>query len=66
MSQMQDLIEKLKKKSFTSLSYQEKKEIVDSGKPTPQLNISKQNKSCVRKFGTYVLTGGPLKTRLKN
>ena len=40
MSQVQDLIEKLKKKSFTSLSYQEKKEIVDSGKPTPQLNIS--------------------------
>ena len=50
MSQVQDLIEKLKKKSFTSLSYQEKKDIVDSGKPTPQLNISKQNKNCVRKF----------------
>ena len=54
MSQVQDLIEKLKKKSFTSLSYQEKKEIVDSGKPTPQLNISKQNKSCVRKFNSEI------------
>ena len=52
MSQVQDFIEKLKKKSFTSMSYNEKKEIVDSGKPTPQLNISKQNKSCVRKFNS--------------
>ena len=54
MSQVQDLIEKLKKKSFTSLSYQEKKEIVDSGKPTPQLNTSKQNKKCVRKFNSEI------------
>ena len=54
MSQVQDLIEKLKKKSFTLLSYQEKNEIVDSGKPTPQLNISKQNKSCVRKFNSEI------------
>ena len=51
---MQDLIEKLKKKLFISLSYQEKKEIVDSGKPTPQLNISKQNKSCVIKFNSEI------------
>ena len=54
MSQVQDFIQKLKKKSFTLLSYQEKKEIVDSGKPTPQLNISKQNKSCVRKINSEI------------
>ena len=54
MSQVQDLIEKLMKKSFTLLSYQEKNEMVDSGKPTPQLNISKQNKSCVRKFNSEI------------
>ena len=54
MSQVQDLIEKSKKKIIYFIVLSGKKEIVDSGKPTPQLNTSKQNKSCVRKFNSEI------------
>ena len=45
-SSTDDIVKKLKEKSFTALTFQEKKSIIDSGRPTPQLNISKQTKTC--------------------
>ena len=48
-----DIVEKLKK-SFAALTFQEKKDVVDCGRPTPLLNISKQSKTCLRKFNPEI------------
>ena len=40
-----DIVAKLKKKSFAALTFQEKKDVFDCDRPTPQINTSKQRKT---------------------
>ena len=44
--------ELLKKRKFYSLSYEEKRLILDHGRPTPNMDLSKENKRCTRKFNS--------------
>ena len=49
-----ELIEKLKTKSFSALSYAEKRLIISCGKPIPDLDLRKQNKKFVRKINSEI------------
>ena len=44
--------ELLKERKFYSLSYEEKRLILDHGRPTPNMDLSKENKRCTRKFNS--------------
>lgn len=48
------IIEIMFKKSFAANSFEEKLKIIKNGKPTPDLNIKTQTKTCVRHFSTKI------------
>ena len=47
-----DMFDQLKARKFYSLSFDEKKLILSNGRPTPIINLSKENRSFIRKFNT--------------
>ena len=49
-----DVIIRLKAANFSSLSYEEKRSVLDAGRPTPELKLVKQNNVFLRKFNPKV------------
>jgi len=45
-----DVIIRLAATNFSSLSYEEKRNVLDAGRPTPELKLVKQNNVFLRKF----------------
>ena len=42
----------LKKCNFANLSFENKKDIIDQGRPLPEMSLSQETKECVRRFST--------------
>ena len=54
-----NVFDQLNARKFYSLSFDEKKFILNNGRPTPSLNLSKENKSFTRKFNTKLYDDVP-------
>jgi len=45
-----DVMIRLKATNFSSLSHEEKRSVLDAGRPTPELKLVKQNNGCFKEI----------------